>query len=146
MGVMKAIMVTVGNPSWLAERERRRFAGSLGGRWQANGGEAVRGGERRAACAERDAGTNLAGGTTSEDGAGATAARPFPGGRQQSDFSKIWFGDQITTLSYRNSPECAGMNPLTVCSRYYVCCKSFLVLSVCLQSPECFREFRCRFS
>ena len=80
MGVMKAIMVTVGNPSWLAERERRQFEVSLGGRWQANvrRGEAgraesnVRGSGHWKESCRRDDKLNM--------GARATAARPFPGG------------------------------------------------------------------
>jgi hypothetical protein len=54
-----------------------------------------------------------------------------------SDFSKIWFGDQTTTLLSRNSRGLASVNPLTLALPLSLRCESFLVLSLSLQFPEC---------
>ena len=50
------------------------------------------------------------------------------------------------SLSLQNCPEPRAEPALSVRSRHHLRCKSFLVPPVRSQFPDCFPEFRCRFS
>jgi hypothetical protein len=64
-----------------------------------------------------------------------------------SDFSKIWFGAQITTTRYFRIARSFRAEPaLPVRFRHSIRCKSFLVPCQSSQFPEVLRESRCRFS
>ena len=70
---------------------------------------------------------------------------PFEISPLLSDFSKIWFGVQITPIV---TPELLGTCELApafpLLFRHSIRCKSFLVPSIRLQLPGCFCEFRSR--
>jgi hypothetical protein len=57
---------------------------------------------------------------------------------QLSDFSKTWFGAQVTTTRHFRVVRYLRAKPaLPVRFRRSIRCKSFLVLSTSSQSPEC---------
>jgi hypothetical protein len=56
-----------------------------------------------------------------------------------SDFSKIWFGAQITTDCYFRLVRYLRAEPaLPILLRFHIRCKSFLVPSKSSQFPDCF--------